>query len=61
MEEAQEGHLEHLQHAHLNNFVKVFSAHSLKLVERLEEFAGKDKFDVFPFMNKSAVEITCGN
>jgi cytochrome P450 family 4 len=43
----------------LNNFVKVFSAHSLKLVERLEEFAGKDKFDVFPFMNKSAVEITC--
>lgn len=45
----------------LNNFVKVFSAHSLKLVERLEEFAGKDKFDVFPFMNKSAVEITCGN
>jgi hypothetical protein len=44
----------------LENFVEVFSEKSQILVNKLQKEVGSQGFDVYPYINKCALDIICG-
>jgi hypothetical protein len=44
----------------LEDFLEVFSANSEILVKKLQQEVGRGYFDMYPYINKCALDIICG-